>query len=242
MRSALACGAGSSDRGTAMMHSDWLGMALVASAPLQERMMPFSIIGALERAAKAALLGIAHGELGIGEKEETAWPLMTGQVVLDVGHAHLLVAAEQRTERVARGDALTQEERAGIERQNGGSLVVDHAAAEQPALTTLHGKRVRAPTGTGGDHVDVRDGGDVLLATRPGCLRFRHSRHRRYRTIPQALGDAQAAIERVTHGSAERSARFGRRGVGDGRICHQGGDVGNDILPDFIDVFLNALL
>ena len=165
---------------------------------------------------------------------------MTGQVVLDVGHAHLLVAAEQRTERVARGDALTQEERAGIERQNGGSLVVDHAAAEQPALAALHGKRVRAPTGTGGDHVDVRDGGDVLLAlARDVCdsdiaVIVGH-------LVPQALGDAQAAIERVTHGSAEWSARFGHRGVGDGRICHQGGDVGNDILPDFIDVVLNAL-
>ncbi len=53
---------------------------------------------ALERAAKAALLGIAHGELGIGSKEEQ-WLLMTGQVMLDVGHAHLLVAAEHAHDR-----------------------------------------------------------------------------------------------------------------------------------------------
>ena len=58
--------------------------------------------------------------------KEEQWLLMTGQVVLDVGHAHLLVAAEQRKERVARGDALTQEERAGIERQNGGALSLIH--------------------------------------------------------------------------------------------------------------------
>ena len=194
---------------------------------------------ALERAAKAALLGIAHGELGIGSKEEQ-WLLMTGQVVLDVGHAHLLVAAEQRTERVARRDALTQEERTGIERQHGGALVIDHTAAEQPALTTLHGKRVGIPTRPSGNDIDMRDGGDLLFTlARDVCdsdIAVIVGR-----LVPQALGDAQAAIERVTHGSAERSARFGRRGVGDGRICHQGGDVGNDILPDFIDVFLNAL-
>ncbi len=219
--------------------------------------------------------------------EEEQWLLMTGQVVLDVGHAHLLVAAEQRTERVARGDALTQEERAGIERQNGGALVVDHAATEQPALTTLvaaeqrtervargdaltqeeragierqnggalvvdhaateqpalttlHGKRVGIPTGPSGNDIDMRDGGDLLFAlARDVCdsdiaVIVGH-------LVPQALGDAQAAIESVTHGSAERSARFGRRGVGDGRICHQGGNVGTDILPDFINVFLNAL-
>ena len=220
-----------------MMHSDWLGMALVASAP---RANDAALdLRALERAAKAALLGIAHGELGIGSKEEQ-WLLMTGQVVLDVGHAHLLVAAEQRTERVARRDALTQEERTGIERQHGGALVIDHTAAEQPALTTLHGKRVGIPTRPSGNDIDMRDGGDLLFTlARDVCdsdiaVIVGH-------LVPQALGDAQAAIERVTHGPAERGARLGLRSVGDGRICHQGGDVGNDILPDFIDVFLNAL-
>ena len=145
---------------------------------------------------------------------------MAGKVVLDVGHAHLLVAAEQRTERVARGDALTQEERTSIERQDGRALVVDHTAAEQPALTTLHGKRVRAPTGAGGDHVDVRDGGDVLL-TLARYISHTHIPRIVTHLIAQAPGDRQGAIKRVTHGPAERGARLGRRVIGDGRTCHR---------------------
>ncbi len=61
------------------------------------------------------------------------------------------------------------------------------------------------------------------------------------RLIPQALGDREAAIERIANRVAERGARFGSGSISDGRMRDQGGNIRNDILPHLIDVLLDAL-
>ena len=62
------------------------------------------------------------------------------------------------------------------------------------------------------------------------------------RLIAELLRDAERAIERVTDRAAKRRAglRIGRNCHG--RITHQLLDIGDDILPDLIDILGNALL
>ena len=160
---------------------------------------------------------------------------------MNVGHAHFLIAAQQRAEGIARGNAVLEQIGAGVERQHRRTLVVDHATAEQPALATLHRKRIGVPAGACGHHVHVADGRELLVAaTRDignahvtlvvACL------------IAELLRDAERAIERVTNRTAKRRAglRIGRNRHG--RIAHQLLDIGDDIFPDLVDILGNALL
>ena len=194
---------------------------------------------AREGAAEAALLRIAHGELGIGcEQEERL--LVTLEVMVNIRHARLLIAADERTEGVAGRYAGVQEIGAGIQGENRRALVVDHAAAEKPAVATLHLIGVGGPAGSRGHHIDMRDGGK-LTGTLAGNIGESDVSLIVTRLIPQALGDREAAVERIANSAAERGARFCSRGIGDGRMRNQGGNVRNDILPHLIDVLLDAL-
>ena len=193
-----------------------------------------------ERRPKLALLGIADRELGIGCKQKVGVCVVL-QIMVNVGHAHFLIAAQQRTEGIARHDAVLEQIGAGVERQHGRTLVVDNAAAEQPALATLHRKRVGVPARAGGDHVHVADGRELLVAAARD-IGNAHIALVVARLVAELLRNAECAIERVTDRAAKRRAglRIGRNRHG--RITHQLLNIGDDILPDLVDILGDALL
>ena len=193
-----------------------------------------------ERRLKLALLGVANRELGIGCKQKVGVRVVL-QIMVNVGHAYLLIAAQQRAEGIARGNAALEQIGAGVERKHRRALVVDHAAAEQPALATLHRKRVGVPTGPGGHHVHVADGRELLVAAARD-IGNAHIALVIARLVTELLRDAERAIERVTDRAAKRRAglRIGRNCHG--RITHQLLDIGDDILPDLVDILSDTLL
>ena len=197
-------------------------------------------LGAHKCRPKLALLGIADRELGIGRKQKVGVRVVL-QIMVNVGHAHFLIAAQQRTEGIARHDAVLEQVSAGVERQHGRTLVVDHATAEQPALATLHRKRVGVPARAGGYHVHMADSRKLLIA----AARDIGDPHKALviaRLVAELLRNAERAIERITDRAAKR--RTGLR-IGSnchGRIAHQLLDIGDDIFPDLVDILGNALL
>ena len=214
------------------------GVARLGTAPGHNA--PAVDHGAHKRRPKLALLGIADRELGIGRKQKVGVRVVL-QIMVNVGHAHFLIAAQQCAEGVARNNAVLEQIGAGVERQHRRTLVVDNAAAEQPALATLHRKRVGVPARAGGHHVHVADGRELLVAAARN-IGNAHIALVVARLIAELLRDAERTVERVTDRAAKRRAglRIGRNCHG--RIAHQLLDIGDDIFPDLVDILGDALL
>ena len=62
------------------------------------------------------------------------------------------------------------------------------------------------------------------------------------RLVAELLRNAERAIERITNRAAKRRARLRIGSNGYGRITHQLLDIGDDILPDLVDILSDALL
>ena len=62
------------------------------------------------------------------------------------------------------------------------------------------------------------------------------------RLIAELLRNAERAIERITDRAAKRRTELRIGSNGHGRIAHQLFDIGNDILPDLVDILSDALL
>ena len=71
------------------------GIARLGAAPRHDA--PAVDLGTHERRPKLALLGIADRELGIGRKQKVGVRVVL-QIMVNVGHAHFLIAAQQRAE------------------------------------------------------------------------------------------------------------------------------------------------
>ena len=214
------------------------GVARLGTAPGHNA--PAVNLGAHERRPKMALLGIADRELGIGRKQKVGVCVVL-QIMVNIGHAHFLIAAQQGAEGIARGNAVLEQIGAGVERQYRRTLVVDHAAAEQPALATLHRKRVGVPARAGGHHVHVADGRELLVAA-TGDIGNAHIALVVARLVAEVLCDAERAIERVTDRAAKRRTGLRIGSNGNRRVAHQLLDIGDDVLPDLVDVLGNTLL
>ena len=76
----------------------------------------------------------------------------------------------------------------------------------------------------------ARDIGNAHIALVVACL------------VAELLRDAERAIERVTNRTAKRCAGLRISRNRHGRIAHQPLDIGDDILPDLVDILGNALL
>ena len=214
------------------------GVARLGTAPGHNA--PAVDLGAHKRRPKLALLGIADRELGIGRKQKVGVRVVL-QIMVNVGHAHFLIAAQQRAEGVARDNTVLEQIGAGVERQHGRTLVVDNAAAEQPALATLHRKRVGVPARAGGHHVHVADGRELLVAAARN-IGNAHIALVVARLIAELLRDAERTVERVTDRAAKRRAGLCIGRNCHGRIAHQLLDIGDDIFPDLVDILGDALL
>ena len=214
------------------------GIARLGAAPRHDA--PAVDLGTHERRPKLALLGIADRKLGIGRKQKVGVCVVL-QIMVNVGHAHFLIAAQHRAEGVARGNTVLEQIGAGVERQHGRTLVVDNAAAEQPALATLHRKRVGVPAGAGGHHVHMANGRE-LLVTAARDIGNAHIALVVARLVAELLRNAERAIERITDRAAKRRAGLCIGRNCHGRITHQLLDIGDDIFPDLIDILSDALL
>ena len=214
------------------------GVARLGTAPGHNA--PAVDLGAHKCRPKLALLGITDRELGIGRKQKVGVRVVL-QIMVNVGHAHFLIAAQQRAESIARGNAVLEQIGAGVERQHRRTLVVDNAAAEQPALATLHRKRVGVPARAGGHHVHVADGRELLVAAARN-IGNAHIALVVARLIAELLRDAERTVERVTDRAAKRRAGLCIGRNCHGRIAHQLLDIGDDIFPDLVDILGDALL
>ena len=214
------------------------GVARLGTAPRHDA--PAVDLGAHERRPKLALLGIADRKLGIGRKQKVGVCVVL-QIMVNVGHAHFLIAAQQCAEGVARNNAVLEKVSAGVERQHRRALVVNNAATEQPALAALHGERVGVPARAGRHHVHVADSRELLVAAARD-IGDSHIALVVARLIAELLRNAERAIERITDRATKRRAglRIGRNCHG--RITHQLLDIGDDILPDLVDILGDALL
>ena len=214
------------------------GVARLGTAPRYDA--PSIDLGAHKRRPKLALLGIADRELGIGRKQKVGVCVVL-QIMVNVGHAHFLIAAQQRAEGIARHNAVLEQVGTGVERQHRRTLVINHATAEQPSLATLHRKRVGVPAGAGGHHVHVADGRELLVAATRD-IGNAHIALVVARLVAELLRNAERAIERITNRAAKRRARLRIGSNGHGRIAHQLFDIGDDIFPDLVDILSDALL
>ena len=214
------------------------GVARLGTAPGHNA--PAVDLGAHKCRPKLALLGIADRKLGIGRKQKVGVCVVL-QIMVNVGHAHFLIAAQQCAEGVARNNAVLEQIGAGVERQHRRTLVVDNAAAEQPALATLHRKRVGVPARAGGHHVHVADGRELLVAAARD-IGNAHIALVVARLIAKLLRDAERTVERVTDRAAKRRAGLCIGRNCHGRIAHQLLDIGDDIFPDLVDILGDALL
>ena len=88
------------------------GIARLGAAPRHDA--PAVDLGTHERRPKLALLGIADRKLGIGRKQKVGVCVVL-QIMVNVGHAHFLIAAQQRAESIARGNAVLEQIGAGVE-------------------------------------------------------------------------------------------------------------------------------
>ena len=195
---------------------------------------------AYEPSVKAALLGIAEREVRIGGEEEIGRS-MTGKIMMHVGHPALLVAPKKRSECIARRNALMQQKCARIERQDRWALVIDHAAAEKPSLADRHLERIGSPSGTRRNNVDMGDrcnltrlaAGDVAPANIAFVLVGR---------IAQPTRDIKRAIKGIAHRAAERCPRRGLAGIRNRGIPNERGDVGNQLVPNLLDIRIDMFL
>ena len=161
--------------------------------------------------------------------------------MVNVGHAHFLIAAQQCAEGVAWHNAVLEQVGASVERQHRRALVVDHAAAEQPALAALHRKRVGVPAGACGHHVHMADSRELLIAAARD-IGDAHIALVIARLVAELLRDAECAIERITDRAAKRRTGLRIGSNGHRRIAHQLLDIGDDIFPNLVDILGNALL
>ena len=189
-------------------------------------------------AMEDALLATDQREVRIGGEEEGR-RVEVLEVPLDISHRGLLVVAHDAAERV--GQLLSRllhqsgKEVGRIEREDERALVVEHATAQQIAVTTRDVERGNGPTDASGHDVGVCDGRNLRLAL----------------ALEVGVSDVALAVVGIQaqtpcHGQTlaqgligGRTPRLARFGMGDilHRIdSHKPRDVCDHVLPDFIDI------
>ena len=189
-----------------------------------------------------ALLAADEREIGIGREEEVGLGVVL-QVVLDVGHARLLVGADHGAqgvgERLAGALDLTGKECRRVEGHHERALVVLRAAAQQVALAARYVERVHGPAQAQGHDVGVADGGHVL------AVGARHVAKSQIALAiggleAQAVGDGQRAAQGLRRCRAKGLAGLGVLQVLHRLHLHERADVLHHVVPDLVDVRVYA--
>ena len=193
---------------------------------------------AQERGTEATLLRVTDRELRIGREQERRLG-MSLQIVMDVRHAHLFVAPQERPDGVARRDAVAQQVRARVETEHRRAFVVDDTAAHEPAVAAAHGPGVAVPARTSGNHVHVGDGRNLFLALTGNVADADVSPVVRD-LVAQPRRDAQRTIERRAHIATIGSTGLHRARIRHGRMGDERGDVVQHVVPHLVDVRVDA--
>ena len=173
-----------------------------------------------------SLFPVNQREVGVGaEAEEGSGVICV--IVLQIPHAGLLVAAEQRTDRIAEREPGILQVLESIQAEHAGPLVVHHTSAEKEAFPLAQREGIRAPAVPGGNHVQMGDGGQIpltVILTHRGIadLVFAVDGGQ-----PEFLCDLQATVERPLGFDAEGGIRLGR--TFDAGDTDEAGDVADDV-------------
>ena len=177
-------------------------------------------MGALVMPVVAALLAVAHGEVGIGREEERR-ALVVLEVPRHVSHGGFLVGTEQKADGVG---ARHIEPRQALHRVQGhhrGALVVQAAAAHEEAVLFRHFEGLERPTRASGHHVHVPDDAQlgVGLAGQIGEPDM---------TLAVGGAHAHALGQRGSGARPVGSPGSGRGQILRGGNFHELGDIGHD--------------
>ena len=114
--------------------------------------------------AKAALFTIAHREVGIGCETEGRHGVPL-QIVIHIGHAGFLTAAQQYPQGIGKGlaglVAVLLEELCHIQSQQSRALIITDAPSDQPAVLFDHTEGIAVPAIARRHHVQMRNGGKL---------------------------------------------------------------------------------
>ena len=190
-----------------------------------------------KRATAVALLAHAGGKARVGREEEGG-AFMHRQVVINVGHADFLVAAEDETQAVGQRFTALDEVAGHVRGENGRALVVDHTTAEQIALALSHGEGVLRPTHASRHHVDMRDGGNLRVAL-AGQVGIADVAVHVVRLQTQALRHVERTGEGALGLGAVRGAFLGLVRLGHAGNGHERGQVLDHGRPHALDVSLD---
>ena len=179
-----------------------------------------------------AFLAVAQREVGIGAEAEERRGIVF-EIPGDVLHADLLVYAEQRADGIAQRNVMLLEIFQRIEAQHARPLVVEHAAADDPALALTHGKGVGRPAFAHRDDVEMGDRGEIVAAVASALAELGITDHALavFRLQPHAARDLQRGVERPGRALAEGLAWQG------GHVFAVDGDKFCDIGKDRLFIF-----
>ena len=191
-----------------------------------------------ERGAEVPLLAAAHREGGVGREQERRL-LVVLEVVFDVAHADLFVAAEHHAQRVGQLDPRAGKVVRHIHREDGRALVIDDAAAEEVALALREHKGVLRPAGSRRDHVHMGDRRDLLVA-RALEVGEAEPAVAVVGLEAEALALLEGHLERGVGVGAVGRALLGLARVGDAGNRDELGHVGKHARPDLLHVRVDA--
>ena len=201
--------------------------------------MPRSELASIE-----ALFAADQREVGVRREAEGRLRVPL-QVPVHIGHRGLLVVADDATQRVGqslpRPLDLALEKMCSIKREDEGTLVIQHAAADQVAVLARDREGVEVPAQALGHDIGVRDGRN---------LHVRLAREVRVADVPvaimgvepQAGGYADGCLERLVGRGAPGHARDRGLLVLDRADADQPVDIGDHVLPHLVDVGVYLLL
>ena len=205
------------------------GVGRLGAAPAADR--PVRDGGAREGTAEVALLGIADGKLRIRGEQERRVPHGSrdsgGRPVI----THLFIAAQKRTEGVARRCTRVDEIGAGIEGEHSRTLIVNDAATEQPSLPGAPCGRSRWPNRGPRARRPRARWSPPGQPVRPGRRPCPHSRHH----PPCGSRDARprrahGRAPRAPDGRTERLLSAAEASAIEG--SDQTGYISDDVLPE----------
>ena len=155
-----------------------------------------------------ALLPVAEGEVGVGAEAEERRGVI-GKIVCHIAHAGLLIGAQQGADRIFQRDVPLLQVLEGIEAEDAGALVVQNAAANDPALPLPHGEGVMGPALAGGDHIQVGDSGEIPVLRSLAQLGIADLVGAVHALESQLPGDLQALLQGGLGAGSEGRALLG---------------------------------
>ena len=116
-----------------------------------------------------ALFTVAHRELCIRREAEHRH-LAVFHKVFHIQHTGFLVGTHQHANGIAQCACLLTQVFECIQAQQHGALIVQHAAAQHPAILLAQGERVSIPAVTGGNHIQMSDHTQIFFRFLAGQL------------------------------------------------------------------------